>query len=246
MGIDTISKVHFEKNWGVFIGSFSDNLPHKHPAIQVSIALEGVLTINQLFQFERCLISGNAPHSLSCEGIHLVLLVYPTSTLGYFLKNEAPAPETIGHFNHPFAQQLQVHATAYIQHKVSFEEVLENIRALIHTIEEEHQHQDIFGDDRVKTAIQYLEQNYERVVSLEEIADVCCLSPSRFLHLFKAKTGVTFRRIQLWHKISQSFTAFPRQNITQTAHQFGFTDSAHYSKVFKDTFGFSPKTLLFK
>lgn len=246
MSIDALSKVHFEKNWGIFIGTFSDNLPHQHYAVQVSIALEGRLTINQLLTFEHCLIASNVPHSLSCESRQLILLVYPTSTLGYFLKNQAIAPQSITVFNNPFAQKLQTYAQAYVRQEISFEKVLDNIRALIHTIEEEYQHQDIFGDGRVKTAIHYLEKNYERVVSLEEISDVCCLSSSRFLHLFKAKTGITFRRIQLWHKISQSFTVFPRQSITQTAHQFGFTDSAHYSKVFKSTFGFSPRSLLLK
>ncbi|NVK52191.1 MAG: AraC family transcriptional regulator [Flavobacteriaceae bacterium] len=32
--------------------------------------------------------------------------------------------------------------------------------------------------------------------------------------------------------------------ITETAHTFGFSDSSHYTRTFKETFGVTPKFLL--
>jgi len=100
-----------------------------------------------------------------------------------------------------------------------------------------------FTDERIKKAIKYLEINFDRVISVKEIAEKCFLSESRFLHLFKENTGITYRKVQQWNKVSKSFSMLRNQSLTETAHQFGFTDSAHYSKVFKETFGFNPKLI---
>ena len=100
-----------------------------------------------------------------------------------------------------------------------------------------------YKDERIKKAIKYLETNFDRVISVKEIAEMCFLSKSRFLHLFKESTGITYRKVQQWNKISKSFVSLRKQSLTETAHQFGFTDSSHYSKVFKETFGFNPKII---
>lgn len=249
MSINVKSQLYFEKNWGVFIGHFSNNLPHKHFAIQVSVTSDKDLIITddqtQKYYAQSVVIQSNVLHKLDCDSPHLVLLIYPTTILGHYLK-QFTLSTPIESFQTEFSTTLRKILQTYLEDQVSFDEAIKNIQDLIATMSKKNQHQDIFEDERIKTAIHYLEHHFDRVVSLQEIADECCLSPSRFLHLFKKQTGITFRRIQLWHKISQSFQVFPQQNITQTAHQFGFTDSAHYSKVFKDTFGFSPKVLMFK
>ncbi|WP_409050310.1 helix-turn-helix domain-containing protein [Sphingobacterium sp. 2149] len=81
------------------------------------------------------------------------------------------------------------------------------------------------------------------MVSLKEIANICFLSETRFLHLFKEKTNLNFRRYQLWNKLIKSLPYLKEHSITDTAYQFGFTDSSHYSRTFKETFGLTPKFL---
>ena len=101
-------------------------------------------------------------------------------------------------------------------------------------------------DDRIVRVLDFIETNFDKVYSVEEIAELCYLSPSRFLHLFKEKTGLNFRRYQLWNKTVKSLPYLVANSITDTAHTFGFTDSSHYTRTFKETFGVNPKFMFQK
>lgn len=236
------NRIYFENNWGFFIGSFADNLPHKHYAIQISVSLNSEIFINdRSSEFKNYLIKSNVSHKLTSKNEHLLLLFYPTSSVGHYLNQQSTG--AISELNHPIAEKLKQSGLNLITNKSTFPNTIAEISNLIKTFTCECAADNHFKDDRVKTAIEYLETNFDRVVSLQEIAEICFLSPSRFLHLFKEKTGVTYRKAQQWNKVSQSFRMLDKQSLTETAYQFGFSDSAHYSKVFKETFGFSPKLI---
>jgi AraC-like DNA-binding protein len=44
----------------------------------------------------------------------------------------------------------------------------------------------------------------------------------------------------------KSLPHLTKNSITDTAYTFGFTDSSHYAKTFKETFGVNPKFMLQK
>lgn len=180
-------------------------------------------------------------HKLTSKNEHLLLLFYPTSSIGHYLNQQST--DTISELSHPIAEKLKQSGLNFINNKSTFPNTISEISNLIKSFTCECEAENHFKDERVKSAIEYLETNFERVISLQEIAEKCFLSPSRFLHLFKEKTGVTYRKAQQWNKVSQSFSMLNKQSLTETAYQFGFADSAHYSKVFKETFGFSPKLI---
>jgi AraC-like DNA-binding protein len=93
-------------------------------------------------------------------------------------------------------------------------------------------------------ALEFLTANSEQIVPVEDVANQCNLSSSRFLHLFKEQTGITYRRAQLWNKLMKGITQFGRVSLTEIAHSNGFSDSAHFSRTFKENFGFSPSDFL--
>ena len=128
----------------------------------------------------------------------------------------------------------------YEQHH-SFDVVCADIHLLFNQMTDFYQKDYYVEDDRILNAIEYLDENFDKVVSLEEIASISFLSKSRFLHLFKEKTNINFRRYQLWNKIVKSLPLLAQNSITTTAHQSGFTDSSHYTRTFKETFGITPK-----
>lgn len=237
------NKIYFDNNWGFSIGQFEDNLPHKHYAIQINISLDSevILTTenNQISRFKNFLIKSNVSHQLTCKTKHLLLLFYPTSPIGYYLNQLSD--NDITEFKHPILKQLKEHGISFLNGKIDFKKVVLEISHLLDTITCQIEMAPHYKDDRIRNAIKHLETNFNRVVSLKEIAEIQCLSESRFLHLFKEKTGVTFRKFQQWNKVSKSFSVLRDQSLTKTAHQFGFTDSSHYTKVFKETFGFNPK-----
>jgi AraC-like DNA-binding protein len=99
-------------------------------------------------------------------------------------------------------------------------------------------------DNRIIKAFEFIGNNFEKVLSLEEVADYCSLSSTRFLHLFKEKTNLNFRRYQLWNKLVKSLPYLTKNSIADTAYTFGFSDSSHYTRTFIETFGVTPKFFL--
>ena len=239
------NKIYFGNNWGFSIGQFEDNLLHKHYAIQINISLntEIILTKknNEISELKNFLIKSNIPHQLSCKTEHLLLLFYPTSSIGHYL--DQLSNDEISEFKHPILKQLKKCSIDFLKGKMNFKDLVLKISSLLETFNCECEMENHYKDERIKKAIQYLEANFDRVISLKEIAEICFLSESRFLHLFKENTGITFRKFKQWNKVSKSFSMLRKQNLTETAHQFGFTDSSHYSKVFKERFGFNPNLI---
>lgn len=130
--------------------------------------------------------------------------------------------------------------------EIDFKKLCELISQILSEYQCTYESENHLDEQRIINAIKYMDTNFEKVLSLEEVAEKCFLSPTRFLHLFKEKTDLTFRRYQLWNKIIQSLPFLVKNSITETAYKFGFSDSSHYTRTFKETFGVTPKFLLQK
>lgn len=232
--------------WGMFIGNLNDNLFHKHYALQISISSTDKLVVNleneQQFSSSACLITSNIKHQLCCDNQILIILINPISNLGHqlYLKYQKDSIVDLeSEFN-----SIQNAFKSYLEKQIDFEELTSLVQNLLTDLTCECKNDNHFDDDRIYSAIQYLEDNFDRIVSLEEISARYYLSEPRFLHLFKENTNLNFRRYQLWNKLIKSIPYLQTNSITETAHQFGFTDSSHYNRTFKETFGYSPKFLL--
>ena len=100
------------------------------------------------------------------------------------------------------------------------------------------------GDTRIVEATKCMRDAPDRSHRLAELASRAGLSPSRFLHLFKAETGVPLRRYRIWNRIGAASRAIAQgQSLTEAAHGAGFASSAHFSSAFRDMFGMAPSEL---
>ena len=82
-------------------------------------------------------------------------------------------------------------------------------------------------------------------ITMGEAAGVACLSPSRFRHLFVARTGMSFRNYLLWARIEAAVgAAMGGLSWTESAHHWGFADSAHLSRTCRRMFGIAPIMLI--
>ena len=80
--------------------------------------------------------------------------------------------------------------------------------------------------------------------SMEELAAEVNLSPTRFIHLFKEQAGVPIRRFRQWIRMKSVMTLVAHgQTLTEAAVASGFTDSAHFSRAFRNMFGITPSTI---
>ncbi|MCB5190533.1 AraC family transcriptional regulator [Methylobacillus arboreus] len=96
-------------------------------------------------------------------------------------------------------------------------------------------------DPRIRAAIDIMRNEPDRNFSNEHLAVAVDLSPSRFLHLFKTETGNPYRRFRRWKRLMTAAGEFHHaDNMTHIALNNGFTDSAHFSNCFHQSFGVQP------
>lgn len=100
-------------------------------------------------------------------------------------------------------------------------------------------------DTRISTVLSEMNLNLMGC-SFKSVLEITDLSASRFTHLFKDQTGMSFRSYLLWLKLRAAIELLSKKhNLTYAAHEAGFTDSAHFSRIFSRTFGFAPSFLKF-
>ena len=93
----------------------------------------------------------------------------------------------------------------------------------------------------VRGSIEYLDQHFNEVQRIEDMAERCALSPRRFTALFKAQTGQTFSNY-----LNERRIEYARQRLRQTRHivyacyESGFNDLAYFYRVFKKHTGQTP------
>lgn len=71
------------------------------------------------------------------------------------------------------------------------------------------------------------------------------LSASRFNHLFRAEMDVSFRSYRVWSQVRAAMVALgSNPTLTRAALDAGFVDSSHFSRMFRQTFGMTPSSVL--
>ncbi|WP_067475976.1 AraC family transcriptional regulator [Nocardia amamiensis] len=79
----------------------------------------------------------------------------------------------------------------------------------------------------------------------ERFAAAAHLSESRFLHLFAAQAGTSFRRYRLWARMLGVGRAIAKgENLTVASIDAGFASPSHFSDAFHNLFGLSASALL--
>ena len=98
------------------------------------------------------------------------------------------------------------------------------------------------GDSAVFAATNYMEYNYNRQISLTDIANSVNLHPNYFHRLFKAKTGHTpFEYLtDLRVNAASDLIITTNQTISSIALQCGFDSTSYFICVFKKRKGLTP------
>ena len=103
-------------------------------------------------------------------------------------------------------------------------------------------------DERIQTVLEFINRNIERQISLEEVAQLLYLSPERTRHIFAKQIGIPFSQYVLWKRIKYIIVDVVKNgmNLNEASMKYGFTDQAHFCKIFKRMFGAPAKPFLKK
>ncbi|HKC65462.1 MAG TPA: AraC family transcriptional regulator [Pyrinomonadaceae bacterium] len=97
-------------------------------------------------------------------------------------------------------------------------------------------------DQRVETIITFIEDNFNRTLSVSDLAKYVNLSPWHLLHLFKAETGAS--PLQYIRAVRMAQAEWLLENtflsVKQIMIQVGIRDESHFVRDFKSMYDLSP------
>lgn len=97
-------------------------------------------------------------------------------------------------------------------------------------------------NERLQELLRYLQTNYNRKITLQDIADHVNLSESECSRFFKKATGETIFEYLLKYRIEKSVELLRTTDmtITEIAYETGFTSQSYYDQRFRKIKGISP------
>ena len=99
--------------------------------------------------------------------------------------------------------------------------------------------------DRIKTAVSYINANYQNKLGLDEIAMICNISKSEFCRSFKRVMHRTPFDYIMDLRLRKSIELLDDgHGVTDSALSSGFFDSSYYTKMFKRYMGCTPREYL--
>jgi AraC-like DNA-binding protein len=100
-----------------------------------------------------------------------------------------------------------------------------------------------YNSRRVEKTMQYLNQNFDKVITLAEVSKLANMSEAAFSRFFRAKTGMTFidslNEIRLGH--ASRMLIDTTQSIAEIAYNSGFNNISNFNRIFKKKKGTTPK-----
>ena len=96
--------------------------------------------------------------------------------------------------------------------------------------------------ERIREIMNYIEQNFDKTISLKSISDHIHLCESECSRLFKRYMNISLFSFLQEYRIERSleYLADKRESISNIAQKCGFSDSNYYAKVFTKIKGISP------
>jgi len=213
---------------------------HSMGSIAINVGLYRPFTIKapngSHTAYRSAIIPAGCKHELNAYGNIMACLIIEKNSADFFnFKQKFPFYESsITEVTDP--KWIECFQTIY-QEKPSKIEINQILNQLLDTEKE----QDKNIDPRIASIMQVIQDTPENSLSQEYLASLVGLSASRFRHLFRQQSDIPYRRYRIWRRIVSAMTTLNKvDNLTYAAMEAGFTDSAHFNRCFRDTFGVNP------
>lgn len=224
----------------LYVGPGFDAEAHAHHAVQLVLAFDGEVTLEQggcARVVRASLVPSDVTHQLTARGRHIALLLIDRETpSGAALDSLAQRREGLD-----LAAELALEPPP---RRASQDVITAWARELLAKLLRPG------GDTRplsdpVRASLAYVQRELEGRPRLDAAARAAGVSPSHLTHVFTAEVGLPFRRYVLWARSIRAIDAVRRgASLTEAAIRAGFSDSAHFSRTFRRTFGRPPSSFL--
>ena len=97
-------------------------------------------------------------------------------------------------------------------------------------------------NERMRVIFNFVRQNFQRQMSLNEVADLISMTPPALARYFKKNTGKTFTQFVNEYRLvhASKLLAEKPLSITEICFESGFNNFSHFNKLFKEYTGKSP------
>lgn len=229
-----MKQIQIFEDHATFISPAIHTDPHKHHALEIIVSVDGVIYIQDAFgnslASQVALVLPDQLHQTTTTGEAAFIFIEPESNLAKAILTTFKSTQSVQSIEGRISEEDRK-AFAGGSIPTSLTKTIESVNPI---------------DNRIQRATDFIRFHITtHEFNLEMLAEVACLSTSRFTHLFKDQVGIPLRPFILWCRMRVAVTSvLAGMTLTQAAHEAGFSDTAHLSRTFMDIFGANPSAIL--
>lgn len=118
----------------------------------------------------------------------------------------------------------------------------ETINIILELMHEYHAYKENSNQNLLKMICAFIEDNYAKDISLEEISDLFFISAPYFSKVFKSMYGMNYSKYILYIRMKKAkdLLAHTHIKIYEIGNEVGYKDVKYFNRVFKKEMGISP------
>ena len=146
-------------------------------------------------------------------------------------------------FSQTFHKLMECYQNKSIGYELEIKSLLFHMFTLLLSHPQTHQAEtDDSHNERMKLVFGYIREHFAENISIEDVAELCCISSSHFMHYFKEKTGLTFNQYLNQYRLRNVSVLLQQQTpIAEAAYASGFNNLPYFYKRFQEYYHMTPR-----